>query len=175
MATKKGKVANRAAWDKVQSFKAVNEPKIVEITFDELKAVIAACEPDFQHLVEAALYTGARVSELHRMRVKDFNARTSKVYLPKTKNSNSRYVFLNDEALELFVTLTKGRNSDDVIFLKNGKPWKEGSQQFPMYNACDAVGVTRNFTIHQLRHQCACLCLEAGMRMEEVSHMLRSP
>jgi integrase len=169
---KTGRVSNRGSWDKVQSFKAVNEPKIVEITFDQLTAVIDACEPEFQHLAKAGLYTGARVSELHRMRVKDFNPKTSKVFLPKTKNSSSRYVFLNDEALELFVTLTKGRSPDEVIFLKDGEPWNEGSQQYPMYNACDVACVTRKFTIHQFRHQCACICLENGMTMAEVSYML---
>jgi integrase len=169
---KTGKVSNRSAWDKIESFKLVNEPKVVDITFDQLVALIEACEPEFQLLAKAALYTGARVSELHRMQVKEFNSRTSKVYLPKTKNGNPRYVFLNGEALELFLEVTKGRAPDDVIFTKDGEPWKEGSQQYPMYYACDAAGVTRKFTIHQLRHQCAVICLEGGMRMEEVSRML---
>jgi hypothetical protein len=52
------KVSNRAAWDKIKSFNAVNEPKVVEITFDQLTAVIAACEPVLQPLAKAALYCG---------------------------------------------------------------------------------------------------------------------
>jgi integrase len=169
---KQNKVASRLAWDKVQEFGAVNEPRIVEISFDQLTAVIDSCDPVFQPMAKAALYTGARYGELCRMKVRDFNPKTSKVFLPKTKNSNSRYVFLHDEALEMFLELTTGRDPDEVIFLNNGNHWKRSNAQEPMHKAVDAAGVTRKFTFHQFRHQCACICLESGMTMEQVSQML---
>jgi integrase len=106
---KQGKVSSRAAWDRVQSFKAVSEPKVVEVSNDEVAAVIAACELDFQRLASAALYTAARYSELCRMKVRDFNPRTNKVFLPKTKNYNSRYVLLNPDALGMTLGVTASR------------------------------------------------------------------
>jgi integrase len=167
-----GKVASKTAWDRVKSFKAVNEPKVVEITSDQLQAIVDACDPVFQPFAKAALYTGARVGELRRMRVKDFNPKTSKVFLPKTKNGISRYVYLNDQALEMFLGITAGRDPDEVIFLKNGAPWGDNHQTIPMHKAVDSAAVTRRFSFHQLRHQCACICLENGMTMKEVSEML---
>jgi integrase len=171
---KKGRVQSKAAWERIEKYQEVNEPRIVEITREELQASIDNCDPGFQPLARGAVYTGARYAELGRMRVRDFNPKTSKVYLPKTKTDNPRYVFLHGEALEMFVELARGKKPSDHIFVRptDGKPWAHGDQQSRMKVACEKAGVTLEFTFHQFRHQCACICLENGMAMAEVSYML---
>jgi integrase len=171
---KRGRVPSKAAWEKIEVFQHVSEPKIVPIAREDLMQVIRECEPGFQPLARSAVYTGARYGELSRMRVRDFNYKTRKVFLPKTKNGDKRHVFLHSEALEMFVELTRGKKENDHIFVRptDGKPWNKGDQKVRMRRAVEAAGVTPEFTFHQLRHQCAVISLEDGMTMAEVSHML---
>jgi integrase len=169
---KNDRVTSQSAWDKIQSFRYTNEPNIVEISEDDLIRLIDALNPVLQPLAKAAVYTGARYSELCRMKVKHFSPYTNKVFIPKSKNNNSRHVLLNDEALDLFIDLTKNRSGEETIFVRDGLPWRKTQTQRYMQVAARAVRVPEKFTFHQFRHKCACMCLENGMRMEEVAYML---
>jgi integrase len=64
-------VPNRMA--EGRPFKNVDTARLRYLTIAEAQRLINASEPDFRQLVQAALQTGARYSELARLTVTDFN------------------------------------------------------------------------------------------------------
>ena len=65
--------ASDLAWGKVKPFKNVDAARLRYLTIAEAKRLINASEPDFRLLVQAALQTEVRYSELARLTVSDFN------------------------------------------------------------------------------------------------------
>ena len=81
-----GKVASDHAWRKVKPFKKVDAARIRFLTIAEAKRLINACDPDFRRIVQAALYTGARYSELTRLVVLDFNPDIGTISVRRSKS-----------------------------------------------------------------------------------------
>jgi integrase len=145
----------------------------VEATLSEFRELVAACDPEFQPLVKAGLYSGCRYSELANLRVRNFYPGTRQIHIEDSKNGHERFIPLNDEAVQFFTALTAHRQGDEFVFLKaNGNRWQSSEQQRPMRQARQVAGIVKPITFHQLRHGFASLSLQAGMRLEEVGTLL---
>ncbi len=68
-----GRVASDTAWRKVKPFARVEKPVIRYLSADEARRLVNACPQDFRRMVQAALLTGCRYSELTNLRCADFN------------------------------------------------------------------------------------------------------
>ena len=79
-----GRVANDEAWRKVRPFKQANEPVVGYLSEDEARRLVNACEKDFRPLVQAALLTGCRYSELVNLCCADFNRDSDTLTLRQT-------------------------------------------------------------------------------------------
>jgi integrase len=166
------RIATDAAWVDVKPFAKVDVPKVRFLSNEEVTAVVANCEPDFQSLVKGALLTGCRYGELTAMTVADFNPKDGQVYVATSKNGESRYVDLNDAGIEFFSELAEGRKSKEILFQRsNGKAWKTSEQFRPMNAACEAAKV-EGVTFHILRHTYASHSLMAGMTIEVLAQQL---
>jgi integrase len=166
------KIASDAAWVDVKPFRRVDQPKVRFLTMDEVSAVLAACEPDFKALVTGALLTGCRYGELRAMLVEEFSVKDANVYIPRSKNGESRYVDLNAAGVEFFARLAEGRMPTENMFLKaNSVPWQESEQKRYMDAACEAAGV-EGCTMHILRHTWASHAVMNGMTIEVVGQQL---
>ncbi len=165
------RIATDVAWIDVKPFSKVDVPKVRFLTKEEVTAVVGKCEPDFQSLLKGALLTGCRYGELTAMTVADFNAKDGQVYVAQSKNGESRYVDLNDTGIEFFSELVKGRNQQEILFLRSSKAWKTSEQFRPMNAACDAAKV-EDVTFHILRHTYASHALMAGMTIEVLAQQL---
>ncbi len=97
-----------AAWRKVKPFKSVDAARPRYLSLAEAKQLVNACEPEFRPLVQAALQTGARYSELARLKAGDFNADVGTIEIQHSKSGKPRAVVLNDEGRQLFTILTAG-------------------------------------------------------------------
>ena len=62
------KTPSADAWRRVKPFKDVSAARIRYLTVAEAKRLINASQGTFRHLVQAALQTGARYSELARFK-----------------------------------------------------------------------------------------------------------
>jgi len=166
------RIATDAAWVDVKPFSKVDVPKVRFLTKEEVTAVVAKCEPDFQALLKGALLTGCRYGELTALTVADFNSKDGQVYIAQSKNGESRYVDLNDAGIEFFKQLADKRKSEEILFQRtNGKAWKTSEQFRPMNAACDAAKV-EDVTFHILRHTYASHSLMAGMTIEVLAQQL---
>src|SRR5262249_36329320 len=125
LAFKHGKVASDSAWRRVKAFKGADAARQRYLTIAEAKRLINACEPDFRVLVQAALQTGARLSELTQLQVQDFNPDSGTLYIHRSKSGKARHLVLTEEGAELFAGLAAGRTGSALLL---GREWPKNSQ-----------------------------------------------
>jgi integrase len=130
---------------------------------DEARRLIKACEIDFRALVQAALATGARYSELANLRVGDFNPDVGTVHVRANKTGKGRHVVLTDEGIGLVAALYAGRPQSEWVLLEgDGGKWSKSHQTRPMRDACIRAGITPLASFHTLHHTYASLSIMAG-------------
>jgi integrase len=67
------RVLSDSAWRKVKPVRKVDEAVVRYLRAAEARRVVRACPEDFRKLVQAALVTGCRYSELARLKCGNFN------------------------------------------------------------------------------------------------------
>lgn len=159
-----GLVSNGDAWRRLRPFPGTDTARPGYFKAEELQRLLNSCPVDFRRLVLAAIYTGARYSELAALTVDDFRpeGRFPVVRVRKTKSGTARVVHLGLEGFAFFDSLTAGRLPGERLLLKKGgKPWGRNHQLRPMRQACEKAKV-EVVGFHQLRHTYASLYLMSG-------------
>jgi integrase len=93
------RASSDSAWRKVKPFKRVDEAVVRYLSAAEARRLVRACPEDFKKMVQAALLTGCRYSELARLKCPNFNSDTLAIRLSKGK---IRHVVLTDEGKACF-------------------------------------------------------------------------
>jgi integrase len=152
------RVPSDEAWRRVKSFKNVAAARARYLTVAEGKRLINACDGDFRLLVQAALQTGARYSELTRLKADDFNPHAGTIAIPRSKTGKARYVVLTEEGVAFFAELCAGRRSGETLLSQpNGEAWGPSNQTAPLKKACHRSGIVPAINFHSLRHTYASL------------------
>ena len=102
------RVFSDSAWRKVKPFKKVDEAVVRYLSAAEARRLVRACPEDFRKMVQAALLTGCRYSELARLKCGNFN-RDSGTLAIRLSKGKIRHVVLTDEAKACFRGLDRGR------------------------------------------------------------------
>jgi integrase len=86
-----------------------------------------AKEPWLRGLLAVSYTFGFRKSELLKMRCSqvDLLNNTLSLYSGETKNGEPRIVYLTEECRLLLTELRKGKQPDDFLFTRNGKPIRD--------------------------------------------------
>jgi integrase len=149
-------VSSNAAWDKVKPFKGVDKARTRYLNVDEARRLANATDPVFRPMVEAALLTGGRYSQLARLVVTDFNRDAGTVKMSTRKGDGSVKVYdvhLTNEGVSFFNRAVAGLKGKDRIFTKNGGgPWLKSDQARPMQDASDRAKIEPAVNFHCLRH-----------------------
>ena len=168
-----GRVPSDAAWRKVKPFRAADAPVIRYLSADEARRLVNACDADFRSLVQAALLTGCRYSELINLTCADFNRDSDTLTLRQTKGGRSHHVVLTPEGCDLFTAWTAGRAQSERIFLRaDGKPWSASSQQRPLAEAVNRAKISPAPSFHILRHTHASTLAMRGVPMGVIAAQL---
>ena len=168
-----GRVASDSAWRRVKPFKQVDEPIVRYVSQDEARRLVNACEQDFRALVQAALLTGCRYSELVNLSCADFNRDSDTLTLRQTKSGRSRHVVLTEEGRDLFTHWTAGRAANERIFLRSdGNPWGASHQQRPLAAAARRASISPAPTFHILRHTHASMLAMRGVPLGVIAAQL---
>lgn len=147
-----GRVGSDGVWRRVKPFKKVDEAVVRYLTAPEARKLVQACAADFRKMVQAALLTGCRYSELARLTRGNFNADSGTLAIRLSKGS-LRHVVLTDEAQAAFTKWTDKLGHGDTIFLReDGGSWGNSHQKRPLDEASRAAGITPAVTFHILRH-----------------------
>lgn len=172
-AYKRGKIESRAAWERVDRLKDAAQPKREYLRQDEAKAFIAACPKDFRNLVYAALATGARYGELCGLPVSAFDLKQKTVTIKQSKTGTLKYVALTDKEAKFFGALTRGRNREESMLLRDdGEQWAKSHQQHRMEAVLKVAKITRPVRFHDLRHTLASLLIQNGAPIEVIANQL---
>jgi integrase len=151
----------------------VGAARLRYLSVAECRRLVNACDPDFRALVEAALQTGARYSELARLQVHDFNPDAGTVTVRRSKSGKPRHVVLTAEGAAFFRRCCVGRLGNALLFTRhNGEVWGKGNQQRPIELACERAKIEPRVTFHGLRHSWASLATMAGMPLMIVARNL---
>ena len=168
-----GNAASDIAWRKVKPFKNVDTARLRYLTIAEAQRLINASEPDFRQLVQAALQTGARYSELARLTVTDFNPDVGTVQIRQSKSGKPRHIVLTDEGSAFFKQLTAGRTGDAPMLPKaDGSTWKTSHQLRPMADAVRRAKIKPAVSFHGIRHTWASHAVMNGMPLMVVARNL---
>jgi integrase len=146
------RVASDSAWRKVKPFKKVDEAVVRYLSAAEARRLVRDCPEDFRKLVQAALLTGCRYSELARLKCGNFNSDSGTLAIRLSKGK-VRHVVLTDEAKAAFEGWTANRSATDLVFLRaDGVVWGTSHQKRPLDDASERAGISPAVNFHILRH-----------------------
>lgn len=157
-AYREGKAASDDAWRRLRPFPNAESARTRFLSEDECRRLVNACDGDFRRLVQGALLTGCRYSELAGLLVGDFDRQAGTLFIRDSKSRHSRHVYLTEEGRELFANLTAGRTGPDRMFVRSdGQPWGKNHQARVMQEASAHARLVPMATFHVLRHTYASL------------------
>ncbi len=158
-----GNIARNDAWVRVRPFPGVERPRSRFLDHDQARRLLNVCPADFRRLVQLALLTGARYSELCAFDVRDFQDESGTLFVRESKSGKPRHVVLNEEGTTLCRELVIGRPSHAPLLVKNDETrWARDHQFRPFKEAVKTARLNSSFTFHELRHTWASLTIMAG-------------
>jgi integrase len=173
LAFQKKKVRTNQAWLNVKAFRGVDVPRVRYLTDAESQRLVNACAGGFRQIVTAALLTGARFSELARMKAGDFNVEAATIHIPESKSGKPRHVHLTDEGRDFFEQCTTGKERDALIFPRDDKEaWGPSHQTRPLKAACISASIKPSVGFHILRHSYASRLAMNGVPMRVIAEQL---
>jgi integrase/recombinase XerD len=172
MAWENGKTSNERCWHIVRNIPNRANKRQMFLSRPECALLLKCCAPDLRVLVLGALYTGCRVTELRRTRVRDIGHDGYGVYVTSAKSYRPRFVFLPDEGMAFFLGLAKNRDPEEYVFLRaNRTQW--GQRYTPaLKEALLRAELPFEFTFHDLRHTYASQLVQAGAPLIVVADQL---
>ena len=166
-------VSDDLAWRRVKPFENTDEPVTRFLTEAESTRLINASRPDFRRMVKAALYTGARYSELTGLKTANINCDTASVFILPSKSGKGRHIPLSAAGLAFFRELVIGKTGDDWAFIKqDGTAWGKNHHVRLLQDACVIAKITPPISFHELRHTYASLLAQAGADLLTISKLL---
>jgi integrase len=172
-AWKESKVPSDTAWRKVTPFRNVDAPVVRYLTEAECKRLANTCPADLRRMVQAALFTGCRYSELGRLKANDFNPDAGTVAVRIGKSGKPRHVVLTDEAKEFFEQAVVNKKGSDLIFTHDdGNAWGKSHQSRPLLEACKRAKISPAISFHVLRHTHGSLLAMQGVPMPVIAKQL---
>ncbi|MGE3549400.1 MAG: tyrosine-type recombinase/integrase [Geobacter sp.] len=177
-------------WGLLERNPAVDQEKFKEgplreryLSKEELPRFLKALDEGEDRLSVAALrlllYTGCRKEEILSAQWANVRLDEERIYLPKTKNGQSRTVHLNAKAKEVVEELLSKKDQEERT--RNNQyvfPSRQGTKKGYIYDlrapfekACKAAGI-ENLHIHDLRHTFASMAVSSGADLYAVQRLL---
>ena len=150
-------------------------PKI--LSREELALLFASCNNDKHRVMFRLIYSsGLRRSELRHLKIHDLETKDGKcrIRIVKGKGNKDRYTILSKKVLQELRAYFKKYRPKVYLFngRKKGHKISEGAIRHALENARKKSGITRDVTMHVLRHCFATHCLEHGMYIKRLQMLL---
>ena len=167
-----GKVPSNQAWRSIKKFAGVDRSRDRFLSPDESRRLINAAGDEFRPMVQAALATGCRYSELCNLKVSDLRTDSDTLFIRTSKTGRSRHVYLTKEGVQLFESLAAGhRGNDPLIRRDDGLPFNTSQQVRRMKHACKIARIDP-ISFHGLRHSFASALILANTPLVYVAKSL---
>ena len=172
MSWENGDVESELYWRRLRRVPHADTPRQVFLTRGQAKHLIACCRPDLARLVQGALYSGCRVSELARLKVRDVGGHVFGIYVAPMKSYRGRYVILPNEGMTFFLDQVETLDDEDLVFrMASGRSWS-GCHKHLFKEAVRRAGLPESFVFHGLRHTYASQLVQAGTPLAMIAKQL---
>ncbi|KIC45368.1 hypothetical protein RA28_10800 [Ruegeria sp. ANG-S4] len=172
MSWENGDVESERSWRVLRRLPHADTPRQFFLTRAQAKRLVASSRPDLALLVQAALYTGCRVSELARLKARDVGGHVFGIYVAPMKSYRGRYVILPEEGMSFFLDQAEDLDEEDLVFrMSSGKAWT-GCHKHLFKDAVRRAGLPDGFVFHGLRHTYASQLVQAGTPLAIVARQL---
>jgi len=148
------------------------------LTKEELPRFLKALEEHSDQMSMAAirllLYTGCRKGEILTLQWHQVRFDEGRLYLPKTKNGNSRSIILNAKATDVLKVLYPNKREDQEYVFPSRAGTRKGhlnDLRKPLQKVCEAAGID-DLRVHDLRHSFATLAIQGGASLYDVQKLL---
>ncbi len=150
-------------------------PKI--LSREELAILFKSCNNDKHRVMFRLMYSaGLRRSELRHLKMHDIETQDGKmrIRINKGKGKKDRYTVLSAAVLEELRLYFRKYLPKVYLFngQKKGQKISEGAIRHAIENARKRSGITKQVTMHVLRHCFATHCLEHGMYIKRLQQLL---
>lgn len=117
---------------------------------------------------------GLRASEVLRLRVSDIDSQRMTLRIYQGKGRQDRYVMLSAQLLALLREYWKAYRPEHWLFLgqTGDRPLRGASLRYVCRRIHRASGLTKNVTLHTLRHSFATHLLESGADLRTIQMLL---
>lgn len=141
---------------------------------DDIRRILAAAPQDINPVaasaISALILTGLRREEILQSRHEHLDLEKGALFLPKTKSGRSRYVVLNDAAVEVFRNAPRVSGSPWIFPGKDpSKPLNNPTKAWHRILAAAKVGRCR---LHDCRHTFASMLVNEGASLYQVQLLL---
>ena len=186
-AVEEGRYAGATPWRDVKPHKGVAKARLRFLSLPEQMRLIKACPPGLRELIVAGLHTGSRYAPLTRLKVKDFNAGSSQIFIEKDKGvdgGKARWVILSEDAVKWFRSQVKGKDPEELMFrnagvtrmTREGDAWMSHDVSYILEKALTKAGFSeldrKEISFYTLRHSYASGLVNAGVPLSYVAAQL---
>jgi site-specific recombinase XerD len=159
--------------------KVLHLPQV--LSQQEVARLIDATETPFQRILVLTLYaTGARRTEVARLKVSDIDSQRMVVHIRGGKGRKDRDVMLSPALLEALRTYWRGLRHKPTVWLFPGNRWHTSNRPVTtkvLWTACQRAALRaglehKHIHPHTLRHCFATHLLEAGADLRTIQILL---
>lgn len=154
----------------LKGMKGLKEPpgRLRYLAPEETARLLAACDTPayLRPVVEVAMHTGMRRSEILALRWSDVDLRRRTLTLTHTKNNERRVIPVNDTVAAVLKALPRHLNTDALFPGLNGPMVTRA-----FWRACRKAGVP-NLRLHDLRHTFASYLAMGGFNLRTIQQLL---
>jgi integrase/recombinase XerD len=160
--------------DEIKTPKKIKSlPKV--LTKQEIKELFKATRFGRNRLMLQFMYgSGARVSEVVKLKVEDINIKERTAMIRSGKGAKDRMIILSKDWIKDLKKYFKKKKikSEFVFSKKNGKCLSTDTVQRIVRDSAKKAGIQKHVTPHSLRHSYATHLLEAGTNIRYIQSLL---
>ncbi len=145
------------------------------LTREEVRQTLKAAKKGRNRLLLQFVYsTGVRVSESVNMKLENINFKERIGKVKSGKGAKDRIIILSRNWSKLAKKYVESKKvkSQFLFSKKNGKQISSDTVQSIMKKAAQKAGISKNVTVHTLRHSYATHLLEAGTDIRKIQELL---
>lgn len=147
----------------------------VVLNHEECKLLIKSPDLLKHRMVLALIYSaGLRSRELSNLRICDVDTKRMSIHIRRSKYNKDRYVPLATKILPGLEKYLRECKPKEWLFNGHAEGQKFSGKgiQWVMHSAVKKAGITKNATVHTLRHSYATHLLEWGMDIVSIKELL---
>jgi len=153
-----------------------NDRKLpVVLSREELRRLFVAPQRLKQRVLLSLIYSaGLRVGEVCHLKISDIDSDRMQLRVVKSKGNIDRYVPLSGYALQGLRKYVKGSKPKDYLFngRDKGRPLGSSAVQQSFRLAKQKANITKDVSVHSLRHTYATHLLEEGVDIVTIKELL---